>query len=66
MSSDSYLPVSCPHCQHTLATLKVRAQTILTVTCANCGYTWDVELTTMPEPVRAAAQILALERDTTH
>jgi len=44
----------------------VRDHTVLTVTCAKCGYSWVVELATMPEPVRAAEQILALERDTTH
>lgn len=66
MPSHGHLPVSCPHCQDTLARLMVRNQTILTVTCANCGYSWVVELATMPEPVRAAEQILALERDATH
>ena len=66
MTSDSQLSVSCPHCQHTLATLAVQSQTVLMVTCAKCGYTWCVELATMPEPVRAAAQIVALERDVTH
>jgi Zn ribbon nucleic-acid-binding protein len=60
------LPVVCPHCQHDLAKLTVRSLTILTVTCARCGYTWSSELATMPEPVRVAAQIIALERDMQH
>jgi len=66
MSPDSQLPVSCPHCQNDLARLTVRSLTILTVTCANCGHTWAVELATMPELVRDAAQVIEHERNRTH
>jgi len=60
------LAMTCPHCQHDLARLTVRSVTILTVTCGRCGYMWAVELTSMPEPERMAAEAVALERDTRH
>jgi uncharacterized metal-binding protein (TIGR02443 family) len=58
----SAIPLKCPQCRHEEATLAVRSQTILTVRCAQCGYTWAMELANIPEQVRTAAQIAALER----
>ena len=65
-SNDSILPITCPHCQHELARLTICSLSILTVTCANCAYLWAVELASIPEPVRAAAQIRVLEGETHH
>ena len=64
--TDVSLAVPCPHCQHELAKLTVRSATILTVTCARCGYMWAVELTSVPEPVQAAAENIGMERDRPH
>ena len=65
-SNDATLPLACPHCQHDLAVLTIRSLTILTVTCANCGYMWAVELASMPEHVRAAVQTRVLESQAPH
>jgi hypothetical protein len=47
------LPLQCPHCDHNTAKLFVNSYTVITVQCASCAYTWSVEITAIPEPLRA-------------
>jgi hypothetical protein len=60
---NSPIPLNCPHCGHPHAQLAVMSQTILTVTCPECEYSWSAEISGMPESVRKAAQVAALDRE---
>jgi hypothetical protein len=63
MSSPTTVSINCPHCLCAIASVAASSRTILTVTCANCAYTWATELSTMSVSERVAVQILMLERD---
>jgi len=62
-ADEPLIPLTCPHCQHDAARLTVSSQTILTVTCIHCAYTWAEERDSLPGPLRVAAQIAMLDRD---
>jgi hypothetical protein len=62
MSDKTTSLVLCPRCEHDGGELTFTCHTILTATCARCGYVWAAPLADMPEPVRVAVQTEMLNR----
>ena len=59
----SPVSLNCPHCGHPQAFIAVLSQTILTVTCSACEYSWSAEISSIPESVQRATETAALERN---
>jgi hypothetical protein len=48
---DPLLSLTCPECDHALAHISVRSQTILTVKCVHCRHMWSTVISMLPEHV---------------
>ena len=50
--AEPLLPIRCPKCTHDEVRLNVSSATVLTINCPRCGYTWSVEIATLPTATR--------------
>jgi predicted Zn-ribbon and HTH transcriptional regulator len=45
---DQLLPIRCPKCTHDQVQPYVGSLTVLTVVCPECGFTWALEIASLP------------------
>ena len=50
-STPHTLPLSCPHCEATLAEIAALSRTVITLTCGACGHGWSMSVEWLPDYV---------------
>jgi hypothetical protein len=47
------LPLSCPHCNATIAQIAALSYSVITLTCTGCGHGWSLRMESLPDYVLA-------------
>jgi hypothetical protein len=60
------LPLSCPHCEATLAEIAALSRTVITLTCAACGHGWSMSVAWLPDYVLSMLGGASVDRHPRH
>ena len=57
------IPAPCPRCEHQTGSIVVSSQSVMTLSCPQCGHSWAVDLQGISSQLRGQLTAALRERD---